>query len=44
MFAAMVSSNSTVSWVTMPVCARSEASVTSRTSWPSIMMLPPVTS
>ena len=33
-----------VSCVTMPICARSEASVTSRTSTPSIRMPPPVTS
>ena len=42
--AAMVSSNSTVSCVTMPICARSDASVTSRMSRPSIRMAPPVTS
>ena len=33
-----VSSNSTVSCVTMPICARSDASVTSRMSTPSIRM------
>ena len=37
MLAAMVSSNSTVSCVTMPIWARSEASVTSRMSRPSIV-------
>ena len=36
----MVSSNSTVSCVTMPICARSDASVTSRMSRPSIRIAP----
>jgi hypothetical protein len=44
MFTAMVSSNSTVSCVTMPTCCRSERSVTSRTSTPSISTAPEVTS
>ena len=38
MLLAIVSSNSTVSCVTMPICARSEASVTSRMSTPSMRM------
>jgi hypothetical protein len=41
---AIVSSKSTVSCVTMPMCCRSEASVTSRMSVPSIAMAPDVTS
>ena len=40
MFAAIVSSNSTVSCVTMPICDRSDASVTSRMSTPSIQDRP----
>ena len=39
-----VSSKSTVSCVTIAICARSDASVTSRTSTPSMRMAPPVTS
>jgi hypothetical protein len=42
--AAIVSSKSTVSCVTMLICDLSEASVTSRTSWPSTRIAPPVTS
>ena len=40
MLAAIVSSKSTVSCVTMPICARSDASVTSRMSRPSIRIAP----
>src|SRR5438067_1944445 len=39
-----VSLNSTVSWVTTPICERSEARVVSRTSRPSISKAPEVTS
>jgi hypothetical protein len=39
-----VSLNRMVSCVTLPICLRSEASVTSRRSRPSIRMRPPVTS
>ena len=40
----IVSSNSTVSCVTMPICDRSDSSVTSRMSTPSMAIAPPVTS
>jgi hypothetical protein len=40
----MVSLNSTVSCGTMPMAARSEAWLTSRMSWPSMVMRPPVVS
>jgi putative membrane protein len=39
-----VSLNRSVSWVTMPICERKEASVVSRTSHPSISSRPEVTS
>ena len=39
-----VSLNSTVSCVTLPICSRSEAIVTSRRSWPSIRIRPSFTS
>ena len=41
MLLAIVSSNSTVSCVTMPICARSDCSVTWRMSRPSIAIAPP---
>ena len=44
MLFAIVSSNSTVSCVTMPMLSRSDRSVTSRMSTPSIRMAPSVTS
>ena len=42
--AAMVSSNSTTSCDTTATAARREAVITSRTSWPSMVTRPPVTS
>ncbi len=44
MFPAIESSKSTVSCVTIPICDRSDARVTSRMSMPSIVIDPPVTS
>ena len=44
MLARMVSSNSVTSWLTMAMASRSEASVTSRMSWPSMVMRPLSTS
>ena len=40
MLAPIVSSNSVTSWLTIEIAPRSDASVTSRTSWPSIRMRP----
>src|SRR4030095_6781043 len=44
MLVAIESLKSTVSWVTSPICARSDVWVTSRRSWPSMVMRPAVTS
>ena len=44
MLARTVSLNSTVSWVTRPICSRRLLSVTSRMSTPSMVMAPSLTS